>query len=106
MNLLHVEGNRFVDSEGKTLHLRGTCVGGWMNMENFINGYPGSESGIRNAFATVLGKSKAEFFFDRMLDYFFSEEDVAFLKECGSTAVRLPLNYRHFESDGEPFEYL
>ena len=68
-----------------------------MNMENFISGYPGSGSGIRSAFATVLGKPRAEFFFDSLLDYFFYEEDVAFLKECGSTAVRLPLNYRHFE---------
>lgn len=23
--------------------LRGAGVGGWMNMENFINGYPGAE---------------------------------------------------------------
>ncbi len=41
-----------------------------------------------------------------MLDYFFSEEDVIYLKSLGTTVVRLPLNYRHFETDERPFEYL
>jgi hypothetical protein len=25
----------------QAIRLRGTCIGGWMNMEDFINGYPG-----------------------------------------------------------------
>lgn len=105
MNMLHVEGNKIVDSNGKVVSLKGTCIGGWMNMENFINGYPGSENGIRSAVANVLGPVKGQHFFDRMLDYFFNEDDIAFLKECGCTVVRLPLNYRHFEDDEKPFEY-
>jgi endoglucanase len=87
------------------VQLRGTCVGGWMNMENFINGYPGSEGGARDAVAEVLGRSKAEFFFDRMLDNMLGEDDIRFLKDCGSTVIRLPLNYRHFEDDHQPFAY-
>ena len=42
--------------------------------------------------------AKATFFFERLLDHFFTEDDVAFMKACGATVVRLPLNYRHFES--------
>jgi len=103
--LLRTKDGKIVDSAGQAVHLRGTCVGGWMNMENFINGYPGSESGIRAVFASELGESKAKFFFDRLLDYFLSEQDIAFQNECGATVVRLPLNYRHFEEDGRPFEY-
>jgi endoglucanase len=56
--------------------------------------------------AGVLGPENAQFFFDRMLDYFWAKQDVAFLKECGVTVARLPLNYRHFERDDAPFEYL
>jgi aryl-phospho-beta-D-glucosidase BglC (GH1 family) len=41
-----------------------------------------------------------------MLDCFLAEDDVAFMKQCGATVVRLPLNYRHFESDAEPFRYV
>lgn len=106
MDLLQVKGNQIVDTQGKPVMLRGVCVGGWMNMEEFINGYPGSEHGTRAAVAKVLGAELGEYFFDRMLDHFFAEEDVVFLKSLGVTVVRLPLNYRHFERDMEPFTYL
>lgn len=106
MERLEVRNGKIVTASGTPIKLRGTCVGGWMNMENFINGYPGDEKGTRRAVAQALGPEKAEFFFDRLLDYFFAEEDVRFIKECGATVVRLPVNYRHFERDDAPFEYL
>ncbi len=105
MDLLQVKGKHIVDGDGKTVVLKGYCVGGWMNMENFINGYPGSEEGIRSAVADSIGKAKGEFFFDRMLDYVFAEDDVKFIKETGANVVRLALNYRHFEDDSRPFLY-
>jgi len=106
MDLLKVVGRKIVNSQGQPVWLRGACVGGWMNMEEFINGYPGSENGIRAAMAQALGEETGKFFFDRMLDYFFNEADVAYLKSLGCTVVRLPLNYHHFERDEAPFEYL
>lgn len=106
MDILQVRDGRIVDGDGEPVRLRGVCVGGWMNMEHFIDGYPGSEHGLRAAFERVLGPERARFFFDRWLDYVLSEEDVAFLARCGVTAVRLPLNYRHFERDEAPFQYL
>ncbi|NOY07664.1 MAG: glycoside hydrolase family 5 protein [Spirochaetes bacterium] len=104
--MLQVKKDKIVNAEGKPVQLRGPNAGGWMNMENFINGYPGAEHGIRSAFVGILGSNKAQFFFDRLLDYFLAEDDIAFMKECGATAVRLPFNYRHFENDAEPFKYL
>jgi endoglucanase len=106
VNMLQVKQNQIVDQQGKEIRLRGTCIGGWMNMENFINGYPGDEHGLRAAMAEILGSGKTKFYFDRWLDYFLAEEDIAFIKACGANVVRLPLNYRHFEQDGEPFKYL
>ncbi len=107
MERLEVKKDQIVvASTGKPIMLRGTCVGGWMNMENFINGYPGDERGVRRTLAQVIGPAKAEFFFDRMLDYFLTEADIRFMKDCGATVVRLPVNYRHFERDDAPFQYL
>ena len=106
MDLLSVKGNQIVDAQGREVRLRGTCVGGWMNMEDFINAYPGAEHQLRATLARELGPGKAAFFFERLLDHFFTEEDVAFIKSLGATVVRLPLNYRHFERDDRPFEYL
>ena len=106
MEMLRVKDGLIVDAQDRPVRLRGFGVGGWMNSENFINGYPGFESGLRMALTEALGPARAEFLWDRMLDYFLAEEDIKFMKECGATVVRLPLNYRHFESDLEPFKYL
>ncbi|MDP4090084.1 MAG: glycoside hydrolase family 5 protein [Bacillota bacterium] len=105
MDILQTRGKEIIDSSGRKVRLRGTCIGGWMNLENFIDGFPGTEHGIRAAVAKVLGEEKAEFLFERMLDYFFNEGDIKFIRQCGANAVRLPLNYRHFEDDREPFKY-
>jgi endoglucanase len=105
MDILQTKGNLIIDAKGNNIQLRGTCIGGWMNLENFIDGFPGTEHGIRESITKVLGKSKAEFLFQRLLDYFFNEGDIKFIKECGATVVRLPLNYRHFEDDRETFRY-
>jgi aryl-phospho-beta-D-glucosidase BglC (GH1 family) len=56
--------------------------------------------------AEELGPARAEFFWERLLDHFFGDEDLAFLKKCGATVVRLPVNYRHFESDLAPLSYI
>jgi len=106
MDKLRVAGGMIVNSSKQPVFLRGVNIGGWMNMEHFINGYPGSEARLRALMKQELGERKASFFFDRFLDHFFNENDVAFLKKCGVTAIRLPLNYRHFECDQAPFEYL
>ncbi len=106
MDMLQVRKGKIVDAQGNPVQLRGTCVGGWMNMENFINGYPGAEHRLRALMTEIIGPDKAAFFFARLLDYFLTEGDIAFMKKLGATVVRLPLNYRHFETDKDPFHYL
>jgi aryl-phospho-beta-D-glucosidase BglC (GH1 family) len=106
MDMLQVKGDKVVNAVGKPVRLRGFGVGGWMNTENFINGYPGFESGLRAALARELGAARAEFLWTKLLDNFLAESDIALMKELGATVVRLPLNYRHFESDAEPSRYL
>ncbi len=103
--MLKVIKNKITDSAGNPIQLRGTCIGGWMNMEDFINGYTGSEHGLRHTVAEIIGNGKAEFLFDRMQHYFFGEDDIQFIKSWGANTVRLPLNYRHFEDDENPFTY-
>jgi endoglucanase len=104
-DLLQVRGSEIVNGHGARIRLRGFCLGGWMNMENFITGYPGHESGMRAAVARVLGEDKARFFFARFLHHFFTKDDVRFIKSLGCNVIRVALNYRHFEDDDRPFEY-
>ncbi|TVT25382.1 cellulase family glycosylhydrolase [Amycolatopsis acidiphila] len=75
-------------------------------MENFITGYPANESMMRAAVGAVLGPERAELFFDRLLEVFFTEADARFLAGAGVNSVRIPVNYRHFEDDAAPFTLL
>jgi hypothetical protein len=39
--ILRIKGDKVIDEKGNAVILRGAALGGWMNMENFITGYPG-----------------------------------------------------------------
>jgi aryl-phospho-beta-D-glucosidase BglC (GH1 family) len=124
-SILKLNGTQIVDGAGNPVLLRGAGIGGWMNMENFITGYPGREYQIREALAEVIGEEKSQFFFDksvslsipssfyiiekaltviwnRFLEYFFTESDAKFYKSLGLNCIRVPFNYRHFEDDMNP----
>ncbi|KAG6828875.1 Endo-1,4-beta-xylanase 5 [Tricholoma furcatifolium] len=102
MSLLKVSGTKIVDEQGNETVLRGAGLGGWMNMENFISGYPGCEHQIRDALAEAIGEEKSEYFFDKFLEYFFTDADAQFFKSLGLNCIRLPFNYHHFEDDMNP----
>jgi len=101
---LRVDGARLADATGATVVLRGYNVGGFLNMENFLTGYPATESLHRSALLRALGPEQYALFFDRFTAAFFADEDAAFLASLGMNHVRVPLNYRHFEDDDRPFE--
>ncbi|GHJ89172.1 hypothetical protein NliqN6_5574 [Naganishia liquefaciens] len=104
---LKVSGTDIVQIDAVTgketpILLRGAGLGGWMNMENFITGYPGHEFQVRKSLKKVLGNEKYEYFFDRFLYHFFTEKDAECFASLGLNCIRLPVNYRHFEDDMNP----
>jgi endoglucanase len=101
--MLRVDGTRIVDASGTSVILRGYNVGGFLNMENFLTGYPGTESQHRRALLGALGPERYELFFERFYRAFFGEADAAYLASLGLNSVRLPFSYRHFEDDERPF---
>ncbi len=56
---LRTSGTKIVDGSGAEIRLRGVCVGGWLNMENFITGYPANESMMRKRVPDALADSIA-----------------------------------------------
>jgi endoglucanase len=103
---LKVSQNQIHNSIGEVVSLHGIGLGGWMNMENFITGFPANENAFRQVVHRSLGKKKADFLFDRYLEYFFTDEDAKFIRSLGLNLVRLPFNYRHFEDDMNPMVLL
>ncbi|WP_448059526.1 glycoside hydrolase family 5 protein [Cellulomonas hominis] len=104
LSWVRVEGDRLVDEAGSTVVLAGVGLGGWMNMENFITGYPGTEQHMRAELARVLGPEVHDAFFDALDRAFFDEADARHIASLGLNSVRIPVNYRHFEDDARPFE--
>src|SRR5579875_2009564 len=90
---------------GRPVTLRGVGVGGWMNMENFITGYPATETLQRSALRSVLGEAACRRFSGRLLADFWADADAALVASLGMNSVRLPVNYRHLEDDAAPFEW-
>lgn len=84
---LTTQGTKLVDRDGKTVILRGFGLGGWMNMENFITGYPANETAQRQVIYDVLGEEKYELFFERFLECFFTEDDAKFIKSLGKHEI-------------------
>ncbi len=101
---IRVDGATLVNESGATIRLAGVGLGGWMNMENFITGYPGNEENIRRVMLDRMGQEAYDAYFDEFLDAFFGDDDAAHLASLGINSVRIPFNYRHFEDDMAPFE--
>ena len=99
----HTRGSTIIGIDGDPIRFRGICIGGWLNMENFITGFTANEALMRSGVLDVLGQERYQLFFDRLLSNFFGDEDAAFLASIGVNSVRIPLNYRHLEDDADPF---
>src|SRR5258708_21832423 len=91
--VLSVHGSRIVDGSGRPVLLRGYNIGGWMNMENFLTGFPGTESQHRQVLHRVLRPRLYDPFFDRVLDGFFDAAGARSRASLGTNAVRIPLHY-------------
>ena len=103
-SVLQVSGGDLCTPDGRAVRLRGVGLGGWMNMENFITGFPATESLQRDSLRRVLGEELCGLFFERFLDAFFGPDDARHLASLGLNLVRLPVNYRHLEDDARPLE--
>lgn len=103
-SMLSVSGQQLVDADGLPVTLFGVGIGGWLNMENWITGFPGYEAGARDAVGNVLGPELRDFFFERFIEHFFTAEDAAYLAGLGINMIRLPFSYKYLESDDAPFE--
>jgi endoglucanase len=99
---LRTSGAGIVTADGEQVVLQGVGIGGWLNMENFITGYPATESSHRRALRRALGERRAALLLDSLLDSFFGPPDAEFIASVGMNCVRIPVNYRHWEDDARP----
>ncbi|KAF8461288.1 glycoside hydrolase superfamily [Kalaharituber pfeilii] len=83
IDILKVKGTDIVDKNGNAV-------------------YPGREYQIRDTLTKTIGPEKANFYFDKFLEYFFRVTDAKFYKNLGLNCITIPFNSRHFEDDMNP----
>src|SRR4051794_41532893 len=101
---LRVEGGAIVDGEGGRVLLRGVGLGGWLNMENFITGYPATESLQRAALRAALGEEGYRRFFGRLLPDLFAAPHARHLASLRLHTPRGPFRDPHLQDADPPLQ--
>lgn len=95
---LHAEGQWIVNGRGEKITLRGMGLGGWMLQEGYMFHLSqlGQQYRIREKIEELVGKEKANQFYDAWLDNHTGKADIDSLASWGFNSVRLPMHYRLF----------
>jgi len=106
----HTDHKQIVDAAGKPLLIRATNLGNWLVPEGYMwlfEGGPQSASEIHALVFELLGPEAANTFWPKYRENYVTREDVAFLRQAGFNAIRVPMHYGLFESDdAEGFKLL
>ena len=97
------EHKQIVDGAGKPLLVRATNLGNWMVPEGYMwlfEGGPQSPGEIRALVLELLGPEGSAAFWQKWRENYVTREDIALLHRAGFNAIRVPLHYNLFESDG------
>lgn len=99
----HTDHKNIVDAAGKPLILRATNLGNWLVPEGYmwlLHDGPQSPSEIRALVAELLGPEGADSFWQTYRENYITRDDIRFLRRAGFNAIRVPMHYSLFESDG------
>jgi hypothetical protein len=99
--MLHQQGSRLVDEQGRPVQLRGVSVGGWLVWEGWIfgRGILTPQATIVTRLGQVAGSRRTEQFRTEIYDNFIVEADIEKIAEAGFNCVRVPFHYRLFDDD-------
>ena len=107
-NFIRCDGENIVDTDGKTLMLRGANLGNWLNPEGYMFKFQNANSFrlIDNAFKELLGADEARKFWKTFRDNYITREDIHFIKSTGLNHIRVPFNFKFFLIEDHPEIYL
>ena len=107
MSYVHACG-RHLERDGLPILLRGFGLGGWLLPEGYMWKLPSPCDRPRRMEALVArlcGEGYAASFWQRYLDTYITQADIAWIAQEGFNCVRLPINARHL-SDGTAWPYI
>lgn len=106
---LHVDGARLADPEGHTVLLRGCNLGNWFMIEHWIwdesqpEGSSQDQYELEQILARRFGRAEEQRLMDIYRSSWITDRDFDIIKSFRFNCVRLPLNYRQFEDDSNPY---
>ena len=93
---LKANGKSIVNEKGENVLLRGIGLGGWMLQEGYMLGITNNwqqQNQIRKHIESLIGKDRAQEFYDVWLANHTRKVDIDSLKAWGFNSVRLPMHY-------------
>ncbi|HTE12586.1 MAG TPA: cellulase family glycosylhydrolase [Chitinophagaceae bacterium] len=93
---LKAQDKQIVNEKGENVLLRGIGLGGWMLQEGYMLGLNNKwqqQNQIRRHIEELIGKDRAQEFYDVWLANHTRKVDIDSLKAWGFNSVRLPMHY-------------
>lgn len=92
---LKTSGHQIVNEKGEKLILRGMGLGGWMLQEGYMLrlSFLGQQYRIKEKIEDVVGKAKANLFYEKWLTQHTTKQDIDSLAAWGFNSIRLPMHY-------------
>ena len=99
--MIHAEGTRLVDGDGKPIRLEGVLLEGWLMWNGPLwNTGLTAETRIRERLKVLVGDEELARFEKAIYDTFITERDIEMIADLGLNVVRVPFNHTVLERNG------
>ena len=99
---VHTKGAELVDGAGQPLMLRGTNLGNWLEPEGYmfhLGDGAQSPSEITRFSRELIGPDNSDAFWKAWRDNYITEKDLDRIAAMGFNSVRVPMDWKLFDSD-------
>lgn len=102
------EGRKLMNGEGHEILLRGVGLGGWLLPEGYMWRFPDQGDRprrIEKMIEELIGKKKAERFWEIYHESYISEADICQIAAEGFNSVRIPIGSRFLIEGSDPVRF-
>ncbi|MFN8255309.1 MAG: cellulase family glycosylhydrolase [Bacteroidales bacterium] len=108
LTFLKTSGQDIINEKGEKIYLLGVGLGNWMLPEGYMWKFGGEGDRprkIEQLIENLIGKEKADKFWNEFRKTYITEADIQKIAELGFNSVRPALNSRLFLTEGEKKEF-